>query len=133
MARWRSIGVRLAAWHRAWPRPVRWVLPIAWMGLIYLVSAQPSLPSAPSALWDVLLKKGAHMVEYAILVLLVWQAMGYRWTGVAWVVAVAYAASDEFHQTFVPGRNGTPVDVLVDAAGATAAAIALWLRSRQPA
>jgi VanZ family protein len=101
------------------------------MGLIYAVSAQPTLPSAPSALWDVILKKGAHMVEYAILVALLWQALGCRRAGTAWIVAVVYAASDEFHQTFVPGRNGTPVDVMVDAVGATAAAIALWCRFRR--
>lgn len=111
---------------------MRWLLPLVWMALIYLVSAQPTLPHAPSAVWDVLLKKGAHVLEYAILTLLIWQAAGCSRIGVAWVAAVAYAASDEFHQTFVPGRNGTPVDVLVDAVGATAAAIAIWRWSRRP-
>jgi VanZ family protein len=117
---------RLAGWHRTWPRPLRWALPVVWMCVIYVLSAQPTLPSASSALWDVLLKKGGHMAGYAVLTLLIWQALGCRRLGLAWVLAVAYAASDEVHQTFVPGRNGTPVDVVVDAVGALAAAIVVW-------
>ena len=44
-------------------------------------------------------------------------------------IAVGYAATDEFHQTFVDGRVGTPRDVVLDAAGAAAAgAVILWRR-----
>ncbi|MFO7742272.1 MAG: VanZ family protein [Anaerolineae bacterium] len=100
----------------------RWLPALAWMGLIFFVSAQPSLPSAP-AWWDLILKKTMHAVAYAILTCLYLRALRGTWeddriTRVAGVIlAVAYAISDEVHQTFVPGRNGTWVDVLLDGVG----------------
>jgi VanZ family protein len=108
-----------------------------WMLLIYVLSAQPKLPQAPGPLWDVLLKKAAHLAEYAILFALLWRAWAARPRrfsplGLAWLLTVLYAASDEFHQTFVPGRNGSAWDVLVDGMGATLAALGVWwsVRSR---
>jgi VanZ family protein len=101
------------------------------MLLIYVVSAQPTLPHAPDQLADLLLKKGAHMIEYAVLFLLLRRALAARPgpilpLGLAWVLTVLYAASDEFHQTFVPGRNGNVWDALIDGAGATLAALGTW-------
>jgi VanZ family protein len=55
------------------------------------------------------------MTEYAILAVLVARAVGS--TPVAFALAVAYAATDEWHQTFVRGRHGSPVDVGIDAVG----------------
>jgi VanZ family protein len=101
------------------------------MALIFGVSAQPDLPHAPGRVLDTLLKKGAHMLEYAVLVVLFWQALGSRWAGLAWLLTVLYAVSDEFHQTFVPGRNGRYEDVIIDGTGALLAAIALWRISRK--
>jgi VanZ family protein len=49
----------------------------------------------------------------------------------AFVVSVLYAASDEYHQTFVPGRNGTPVDVGVDAVGALVALLVVGSLGRK--
>jgi VanZ family protein len=100
----------------------RWLPALIWMGLIFFFSAQPSLPSAPGR-WDPLLKKGMHVVAYGILTALYLRAL--RGSGrddrvirvVSVVLAVAYALSDEYHQTFVPGRNGTWVDVAVDGVG----------------
>jgi VanZ family protein len=100
----------------------RWLPALMWMGLIFFVSAQPSLPSVPGR-WDLLLKKGMHMAAYGILTALYLRAL--RGPGcddtvirlASVVLAVAYALSDEYHQTFVPGRNGTWVDVAVDGVG----------------
>ncbi|MEA3376181.1 MAG: VanZ family protein [Chloroflexota bacterium] len=100
----------------------RWLPALAWMGLIFFVSAQPSLPSAP-AWWDVILKKTMHAVAYAILTWLYLGALRGTWEDdriirvASVILAVAYAISDEVHQTFVPGRNGTLVDVLLDGVG----------------
>jgi len=100
----------------------RWLPALIWMGLIFFFSAQPSLPSAPGR-WDRLLKKGMHVVAYGILTAFYLRALrgagrDDRVVRVASVVlAVAYALSDEYHQTFVPGRNGTWVDVAVDGVG----------------
>jgi VanZ family protein len=68
-----------------------------------------------------------------VLLLLWWRALretapGQRALAAAWLVTVAYAAADEWHQTFVTGRHGSPVDVVIDAAGASVAAF--WLLRR---
>jgi VanZ family protein len=103
----------------------RWLPVLVWAGVIFAFSSIPSLNSGLGT-WDFVLRKGAHMTEYAVLACLLLRALGsYRW---AFGLAVAYAATDEFHQTFVRGRHGTPVDVGIDAVGAL---IGLWLwRSR---
>jgi VanZ family protein len=103
-------------------RTGRIVLPLLLMGLIFYLSAQPDLNSGLGT-WDAILRKGAHMTEFGLL----W----FLWTRVvgpfgALAIALAYAASDEFHQTFVDGRHGTPVDWAIDAAGMGIAA-ALWV------
>lgn len=90
--------------------------PVALMGLIFFLSAQPDLSSGLGG-WDLVLRKLAHVTEYALLFLLWRRALpgASPWTAVA--IAVGYAITDEIHQSFVEGRHGTPVDVLVDAAG----------------
>ena len=100
------------------------------MLLIFLVSAQPS-SHLPGFDWaDGLVKKGGHAVGYAILALLYWRAFDFkdskRW--VAWLLAVLYAITDEFHQSFVPGRHPALWDVIIfDNFGAL---ISLWLVNR---
>ncbi len=99
----------------------RWVLLLAWMGAIFYVSGTPSneIPDFGGA--DLLVKKGAHALAYAILGILAYRASGSRW--VALLIAVLYAISDETHQLFVVGRNGQPLDVVIDAVGAV---VGLW-------
>lgn len=105
-----------------------WLPPVLWMALIFIVSAQPSLPQAPDTLLDTILKKAAHTMEYGILAFLLWRALS-RGRGtvsraaltIAFIVSVLYAASDEYHQTFVPGRNGKLMDVGFDTVGALVA------------
>jgi VanZ family protein len=103
-----------------------WLPPVLWMSVIFILSAQPTLPHYPEALLDLVLKKAGHMIEYGILAFLLWRALSrgrVSWLALVttFVVSVLYAASDEYHQTFVPGRNGTPVDVGIDAVGALVA------------
>lgn len=93
----------------------RFVPPVVLMAVIFWLSAQPSLSSGLE--WDFVLRKGAHMTEYALLAVLWWRALGWRRPAVAVAIALAYAASDELHQSFVFGRHGSPVDWLIDAAG----------------
>ena len=96
------------------PRPVSlWLPVVAWAGVIFALSSIPSL-STDLGTWDLVLRKLAHLVEYAILGLLLARALP---AAAALAVGVAYAATDEFHQTFVEGRSGTIVDVGVDAVG----------------
>lgn len=130
---------KIDRWFYRWPFFYYWLPPLAWMLLIFIVSAQPTLPHAPQAFLDLLLKKGAHMLEYAILFVLLWRALSVSRPSLsslimALALTMLYAASDEFHQTFVPGRQGRLTDVLIDSSGAAMAALATWMcgsRSRQ--
>jgi VanZ family protein len=108
----------------------RWLPVVAWAAVIFAFSSIPSL-STHLGTWDLLLRKLAHMTEYAVLALLLLRATGsYAW---AFAAAVAYACTDEFHQTFVRGRDGTPRDVLVDAIGMGIAVFLIRTRRRSPA
>jgi VanZ family protein len=110
----------------------RFAPPLALMGLIFMLSAQPDLSSGLGTA-DLVLRKLAHMTEYGVLWFLWLRALGggegRRVVLAAACIAVAYAATDEFHQTFVDGRHGTPVDVLIDATGITIA-WAIWRARR---
>ena len=87
------------------------------------------------------IRKCAHLTEYAVLALLVWRAWRkphwhdarpWLWSeaGVALWATVLYAATDEFHQTFIPSREGCIRDVLIDSTGAVVGLIALWILGR---
>jgi len=117
----------------------RYAPALALMGVIFLLSAQSTLPRVESDL-DVVLRKAAHMTEFGLLWWLWVRAL--RPAGdlpraalVALAIALAYAISDELHQSFVPGRHPSPFDVAIDAAG-IGVAVALWLprasRARSP-
>ena len=86
-------------------------------------------------------RKAAHTMEYAILALLLWRARRqprrpdlrpWRWNeaGFAWMIATIYAASDEWHQSFVPNREAHASDVVIDATGAALGLLALRLVGR---
>ena len=104
----------------------RFAPPLALMALIFFLSAQPDLTSG-LGLIDLIGRKVIHAAEFGLLWWLWLRALGFRRPLVAAVIAVGYAASDEYHQTFVPGRHGSPVDVLIDAAGVPLA----WLVDRR--
>jgi VanZ like family len=114
--------------HRAL---VRAIAPIALMGVIFFLSAEPAAGHHPW--WEVILRKLGHVTGYALLTGLWWWALRgvvRRPLLIAVCIALAYACIDEYHQTFVRGRTGTPVDVGVDAIGM---AVAAWLISaRRP-
>lgn len=100
----------------------RWLPPLALMGLIFFLSARSRTSITEVYLIDFLIFKTLHMIEYAALYFLLFRAMwsrhkstkAYVW---AFVVCVLYAASDEIHQTYVPGREGRLRDVVIDTAG----------------
>ena len=101
----------------------RFAPPLVLMGVIFALSAQPSLNSGLA--WDTVLRKAAHMTEFGLLWLLWWRALGYGSRLVPAAIAVAYAVTDELHQTAVEGRVGSPVDVLIDTAGVLVAMLAV--------
>jgi hypothetical protein len=110
-----------------------WAPPLALMAVIFVLSAQPDLSSGLGAL-DLILRKIVHMAEYGLLLFLWWRALrdvapARAALGLAFAVTLAYAASDEYHQSFVEGRHGTPVDVAIDAVGMVAAAALIRARA----
>ena len=104
-----------------------WLPVFAWAAVIFAFSSIPSL-STGLGTWDTVLRKGAHLTEYAILGALLYRALGRE--ALALAVGIAYAATDEFHQRFVHGRHSSPVDVAIDAVG-LALGMLVWLRLRE--
>src|SRR4051794_15896400 len=104
-----------------------WLPVVVWAAVIFAFSSIPSLSSGLGA-WDTVLRKGAHVTEYAVLGALLYRA--FERETLALVVGIAYAATDELHQHFVRGRHASPVDVAIDAVG-VAVGMLIWLRLRQ--
>ncbi|MDI1336094.1 MAG: VanZ family protein [Lacunisphaera sp.] len=136
---------------------LRWLPAVLWMAFIFalstgLGSAEHTarfigpflhwlLPhAAPETIaWlHFLIRKAGHFTEYAILALLLRRALGPgggKALGLALLLAAVYAATDEFHQSFVPGRTASLGDVLIDITGAfvALAVAAAWQKWRMPA
>jgi VanZ family protein len=111
-----------------------WLPPLVLMTVIFFFSAQPNLNSGLGWI-DTIGRKFVHASEYALLCFLWWRALRTKLGGTsalatAWVITVAYAATDEYHQTFITGRHGTWVDVAIDGMGA-AIFVLLMLRAQR--
>jgi VanZ family protein len=112
-----------------------WLAPIALMAVIFAMSAMTSDETDHGVVY-LLLRKSAHFAEYALLTVLWWRALRTRTAEstalvAAFVIAVGYAITDEIHQTSVEGRIGSPLDVLIDSAGAATAATLAARRRRK--
>ena len=132
-----------------------WMPAIAWMILIFVGSTDvlsaehtsrflvpflrwidPSISAAQLGKVQYFIRKCGHLSEYAVLGLLAWNArcrMGgaerktfRECAKFALVLAAFYAATDEFHQSFVPGREAAVLDVLIDTCGAAIGLALLW-------
>ena len=103
--------------------------PLALMGVIYVLSAQPDLNSG-LGLADFVARKVVHVTEYGLLWWLWCRAFVFRRPALAAIITLAYAAGDEFHQTFVHGRHGSPMDWAIDAAGVVLV-WAIWAANRR--
>jgi VanZ family protein len=98
-----------------------WVPPLVYAALIFHLSSETNpLPEVTAVVWD----KALHATEYAGLAFLLCRALrgsGFGWPGaivIALILASAYAATDEWHQSFVPGRDSDVHDWLADTIGA---------------
>jgi hypothetical protein len=134
---------------------MRWFLVALWMAVIFATSctvvSRPAfvhgiaavLPGAETRdlwgrFWDscgLLVVKGYHAAEFAVLLLLVRSVLRERLPrraiAVGIAVSILFAASDEWHQTFVPGRGGTVSDVAIDTVGVLLAATVVSRRLTQ--
>src|ERR671934_235485 len=121
------VGRRLASASVVRSRVVSLWLPVlVWAVLIFALSSISHLSSGLGT-WDYVLRKCAHLTEYAILGALLLRALGHE--APAFFAGVAYAASDELHQHFVAGRHSSPVDLAIDAGGVALGLLA-WFRVR---
>ncbi|MDQ0243683.1 VanZ family protein [Bacillus fengqiuensis] len=125
-----------------------WTAVILWMLLICNLSNQPAtksnqlstgitevivenvekiIPNAGTNIgsFNHIVRKNAHFAVYFVLGVLLINALrknaiySYQRVGLALLICILYAASDEFHQLFVPGRGGQIKDVLIDSVGAS--------------
>jgi VanZ family protein len=102
-----------------------WLPVVAWAAVIFAFSSIPAL-ATDLGVWDTILRKGAHVLEYAIFGVLLLRAVERELP--AFTAGVAYAAVDEVHQHFVRGRHSSAEDVLIDAAGLLLGILALRAR-----
>jgi VanZ family protein len=113
-----------------------WWPAVAWMTVIFLFSHQSRLDTGLA--YDVLLKKSAHVIEYAVLAVLIQRGLTGSWllwrpltAGTAWILATVFAMTDEYHQSFVPGRHASGWDVALDGVGALLGLIVIWALQRR--
>jgi VanZ family protein len=138
----------------------RWLPVLVWMCVIFSASSDrmsfghSSRIIGPLVRWlfphlsdeavhaiVVCVRKCAHLAEYAVLALLLWRALRkpptpkaprWQWSKAGFVLALVafYAATDEFHQAFVPSREGSVRDVLLDTFGGALGLFFLWAMGR---
>ena len=88
-----------------------------------------------------LIRKCVHLTEYAVLALLLWRALrqpvrkdprpwNWREARLTLLIVMLYAATDEFHQFFIPDRTSLVSDVMIDTVGGAMGLIALWILGR---
>ena len=94
------------------------------MGLIWFLSSQEDVGPDLGG-WALYATSLVHFGEFALLFVLWRWALGRTLPAAA--IAIAWGALDEIHQTWVPGRDATPVDFAIDVAGIVLAA---WLVAR---
>jgi VanZ family protein len=105
---------------------LRSLAPLALMGLIFYLSSQPADLHQPW--WEPIARKLGHIGGYGALTLAwIWALRGVvsNPIAVAAAISLAYACTDEYHQSFVETRHGAPVDVLIDSIGIALAALAV--------
>jgi VanZ family protein len=99
----------------------------------------PSASAASLAWCHFLIRKTGHFTEYAILATLAARAfrnsshkfIWLHWFSLSLLLAMVYALTDEFHQSFVPTRTASIRDSMIDSAGALAALSVIWLWRRK--
>jgi len=111
-----------------------WLPVFLWALVIFTLSNFPTQKTSEIFWQDFILKKTAHFIEYAFLFVLVYRALRNTREGtmtaqiifVTLILVILYAMTDEYHQTFILGREGTVRDILIDTLGALFAGYSLW-------
>jgi VanZ family protein len=117
-----------------------WLPVIMWMAIIFTLSSIPDLKTDLKE--DFILRKIAHILEFAILTFLLFRAMSSGKSGqsrsaligeiiYSAIIALFYAFSDEFHQFFVQGRQCSFRDVSIDSVGILIVASLCYIKNRK--
>jgi VanZ family protein len=139
---------------------IYWLPPLLWMAVMFLFSTDtfaaehtgevlwevlqelaPHVTSEHHTLLHVLIRKAAHLTEYAILACLLLRAFRagatqpwhWRWATLSVVLVALHAGLDEYHQAFTQSRTASVADSLLDTAGGVLALALLWRNRRTPA
>ena len=109
---------------------------LIWMIFIFIMSHTNGNDSSNQSNFIAeIIRKAAHMSEYAILLLLLYYALSNviskHTLSLSLLVTFIYACSDEFHQLFIPGRSGQFKDVLIDTSGALIMLMIIFLWQRK--
>jgi VanZ family protein len=137
-----------------------WLPPLLWMAVIFSASSDshsyehssrlvepflrwlfPKMPQPQIEIIHHILRKCCHLTEYAVLAVLIWRVLNqsknklspWSWPRSlrALLIVFLYAATDEFHQKFVPTRMPLVSDVFIDTAGGVIGLLALWIFHRR--
>ncbi|OGK21236.1 hypothetical protein A3C23_01855 [Candidatus Roizmanbacteria bacterium RIFCSPHIGHO2_02_FULL_37_13b] len=103
---------------------IAWLPASLWMALIFILSSRPKIGIMQNTGLDFIIFKSLHVIEYAILFFLIFRAL-HKTSHISvkkqfiasFLIAFFYAVSDEFHQTFVPSREGRIRDIFIDSIG----------------
>lgn len=103
----------------------KWLPVFLWALVIFALSSIQQVTASQFLIWDFISKKTAHVLEYTILYILVFRALEKKFL-LSFIIVILYAATDELHQSFVPGRTATLFDLGFDLTGTNIAAYILW-------
>lgn len=114
----------------AWAFLRKWGPALVMMGLIFFFSSLPSKAVPDFGNFDFSVKKGGHAFGYLLLgrAYLYGLGRGKKTPWLAWGMCILYAVTDEFHQSFVPGRSPRVMDVGIDAVGTLLGLLPVFIR-----
>jgi VanZ family protein len=111
-----------------------WLPVLVWAGIIFWLSSIPDLESGLEQ--DFILRKIAHILEYAILTFLLLRAFTKKRLSIkkiaiySIIFCIFYSLTDEYHQTFVFGRQGTLKDVGIDSIGILIMSLMWYIKNK---
>lgn len=110
-----------------------WLPVFLWAGVIFGFSSIQVAPALEIYWQDFLIKKTAHLTEYAIFFVLLYRAFvntmnvsRVKAATISLIIVLLYAISDEYHQSFTPGRQASFRDVVIDTIGGALTWFGLW-------
>jgi VanZ family protein len=117
--------------RKNWPDLFGLYLPwLVWLMIIFLLSSIPDLRITNLSVYDLITRKIGHFLVFGALFLLSYRILVREKSNrpylgaISW--AIIYAISDEFHQSFVPTRTASLVDLLIDSAGVIVFALLVY-------